>query len=161
MVSRARELTIVEVVRAEPLGPFTALKEMERLACSQGSRDMVLDSEKYFNLGTQKRDGSFVDTAVWFVSEECGDAYFVVANIYSGKVKRIRNYSFGRVATCDWKGRVSEAWRHAEISFVEESDTIYRLFRKKYGLQFFVFEFVSKVLGKHKERQIVRVQLIA
>ena len=47
---------------------------------------MISDDEKYFNLGTLKRDGSYVDTPVWFAMESLGDAYYVLANVNLGRL---------------------------------------------------------------------------
>ena len=53
---------------------------------------MTLESESYFSLRTKKKDGSFVDTPVWFVRAPEAHAYYVFANINSGKVKRITSW---------------------------------------------------------------------
>ena len=120
---------------------------------------MIANIEKYISLGTLKRDASFVDTAVWFVQESSSKDYLVLVNINSGKVKRIRNFSDARVAVCDWKGGLLGGWHDAGAELIEEPEMLLKLFRKKYGLQFRVFEFFSWLSRKHKERQIIRVVL--
>lgn len=121
--------------------------------------NMISESEKYFSLGTLKRDGSFIDTPVWFAQEKNAEGYVVLANVNSGKVKRIRNFGDVRVAVCDWKGGLRGEWLNAEAKLVDELETHVRLFRSKYGFQFRVFEFFSWLSGKRKERQMILVTL--
>ena len=118
---------------------------------------MISDKENYFNLGTLKRDGSYVDTPVWFAKGSSGDVFYVLANVKSGKVKRLRNFDSTRIAICDWKGRLKGDWELASAELVTESVDMIRLFRAKYGLQFYVFEFFSWLSGKRKERQMILV----
>ena len=118
---------------------------------------LISDDEKYFNLGTLKRDGSYADTPVWFAMESLGNAYYVLANVKSGKVKRLRNFNSTRIAICDWKGRLKGDWQLANAELVSESVDMIRLFRSKYGLQFYIFEFFSWLSGKRKERQMILV----
>ena len=119
---------------------------------------MISDKENYFKLGTLKRDGSYVDTPVWFAKRASGDAFYVLANVKSGKVKRLRNFDSTRIAVCDWKGRLKGDWELASAELVTESEHMIRLFRSKYGLQFCVFEFFSRLFGKIKERQMILVR---
>ena len=118
---------------------------------------MISDKENYFNLGTLKRDGAYVDTPVWFAKGSSGDVFYVLANVKSGKVKRLRNFDSTRIAICDWKGRLKGDWELASAELVTESVDMIRLFRSKYGLQFYVFEFFSWLSGKRKERQMILV----
>ncbi len=118
---------------------------------------MISNDENYFSLGTLKRDGSFVNTPVWFALEAEGEGYLVLANINSGKVKRIRNFIDARIAVCDWKGGLKGEWQKAEVKLVNELENHVGLFRTKYGLQFWVFEFFSWLSGKRKERQMILV----
>ena len=120
---------------------------------------MISDEEKYFNLGTLKRDGSYVDTPVWFAKENLGPGFYVLANIKSGKIKRLKNFDAARVAICDWKGRLKEEWQPVVAELVAESEDIIRLFRSKYGLPFYVFEFFSWLSRKRKERQMILLKL--
>ena len=119
---------------------------------------MISNKENYFNLGTLKRDGSYVDTSVWFAKRSSGDAFYVLANVKSGKVKRLRNFDSIRIAVCDWKGRLKGDWELASAELVTESEHVIRLFPSKYGLQFYVFEFFSRLSGKIKERQMILVR---
>ena len=84
----------------------------------------------------------------------------VLANVNSGKIKRIRNFSDAQVAVCDWKGALKGEWQKAEVKLVDELENHTRLFRTKYGLQFRVFEFFSWLSGKRKERQMILVTVL-
>jgi hypothetical protein len=121
---------------------------------------MISNDENYFSLGTLKRDGSFVDTPVWFTQETDAEVYLVLANANSGKVKRIRNFKDAQVAVCDWKGGLKGEWQKAEVKLVDELESHPRLFRAKYGLQFRIFEFFSWLSGKRKERQMILVTIL-
>ena len=53
---------------------------------------MISNRENYINLSTRKRDGSFVNTPVWFAQEGETNNYYVYSLNNVGKVKRIRNF---------------------------------------------------------------------
>ena len=52
---------------------------------------MISNKEKYINLSTQKIDGTFVNTPVWFVKEDKKNIFYVFSAGEAGKVKRIKN----------------------------------------------------------------------
>ena len=116
----------------------------------------VFSNEPYFNLKTRKRDGRQVPTPVWFVMRLDG-TYIVLANINSGKVKRIRNFAETQAAVCNWRGVVHGAWVELTAVLKEESEDFIELFRSKYGLQFRIFEWASRISGKDKERQFIQL----
>lgn len=121
-------------------------------------QSMILDTVPYFNLRTKRKDGSLVETPVWFVTAPQGEIHHVFTNIHSGKVKRIKNFSEVDVAVCDWRGRLLGDWQPARAELVAETDAIYAAFLSKYGLIYRVFDFFSRLGGKHKERQIICVK---
>ena len=114
-------------------------------------------NEPYFNLKTKKRDGRQVPTPVWFVLRSDG-TYIVLANINSGKVKRIRNFPETLAALCNWRGAVYGPWVTLTAILIEQSDDFLKLFRSKYGLQFHIFEWASRISGKYKERQFIQLK---
>ena len=114
-------------------------------------------NEPYFNLKTKKRDGRQVPTPVWFVQRSDG-TYIVLANINSGKVKRIRNFPETQAALCNWRGAVYGPWVTLTAILIEQSDDFLKLFRSKYGLQFHIFEWASRISGKYKERQFIQLE---
>ena len=119
-----------------------------------------MNQEKYFNLGTLKRDGSYVDTPVWFVQEQEGNGYLIIANVNSGKVKRIRNFSTARIAISDYRGRLKGEWQEAEVELVPGPEPLMNLFRIKYGVSFKIYEFFSWLFGKSKQHQMIRIVLL-
>jgi PPOX class probable F420-dependent enzyme len=62
------------------------------------------NKEKYVSLVTFRRDGSAVDTPVWFAA--LGDEFGVITETNVGKVKRIRNNPRVTVQVCDYSGNV-------------------------------------------------------
>ena len=117
----------------------------------------AFSNEPYFNLKTKKRDGMQVPTPVWFVLRSDG-TYIVLANMNSGKVKRIRNFAETQAAVCNWRGVVHGPWMALSAVLIEESEDFIELFRSKYGLQFRVFECASCISGKDKERQFIQLK---
>ncbi len=115
---------------------------------------------KYISLATYRRSGASVATPVWFV--EMDQKLYVFTAGDSGKVKRLRNSSKARVAPCDARGRVDGEWRDAEARLVEARATIERahpLFRKKYGIQMWLTDLMSKISGRLNRRAFIEIDL--
>jgi len=93
---------------------------------------------RYLSIETFKRDGQGVKTPVWFV--EVDDGLYVWTSPVSGKVKRIRNNPNVRVASCSVTGKTNGPWVDANAQLVPSAQVahITGLFRKKYGLQFWL-----------------------
>ncbi len=79
-----------------------------------------IETEKYINLETFKRDGTGVRTPVWFAADN--GTLFVYAQADSGKVKRIRRDGAVRIAACDMRGKITGDWRDAEARLVSGED---------------------------------------
>ena len=123
---------------------------------------MISDKEKYLNLSTQKKDGSFVNTPVWFAKDGDKNNFYIFSAGEAGKVKRIRNFSSVKVAICDVRGNLQGEWISARAELVdgEESKVIaYRQLHKKYGITIKIFDFFSKLFGKYKQRQIIKFKI--
>ena len=123
---------------------------------------MISDKEKYINLATQKKDGSFVNTPVWFTKDEQSNDYFIFSAGEAGKVKRIRNFSSVKVAICNFKGDLRGDWVSAQAELIDEEDSItraYGQFQRKYSLSLKVINFFSRLFGKYKKRQIIKFNL--
>jgi len=123
---------------------------------------MISDQEKYLNLATQKRDGSFVNTPVWFAQAGLENIYFVFSLNNAGKVKRIRNFSGVKVAPCTFKGKLTASWQEASATLVDDEETINRArchFRNKYGLTMRVSDFFSRLVGNYQRRQYIVINL--
>ena len=123
---------------------------------------MISDKEKYINLATKKKDGTFVNTPVWFTKDEQSDDYFIFSAGEAGKVKRIRNFSSVKVAICNFKGDLKGDWVSAQAELIDEEDSItraYGQFQRKYSLSLKVINFFSRLFGKYKKRQIIKFNL--
>ena len=123
---------------------------------------MISNKEKYINFSTQKKDGSFVNTPVWFAKDGDKNDFYIFSAGEAGKVKRIRNFSSVKVAICNVKGDLLGEWISAQAELVdgEESKIIaYRQLHKKYGLTIKIFDFFSKLFGKYKQRQIIKFKI--
>ena len=123
---------------------------------------MISDKEKYVNLSTQKKDGSLVNTPVWFAQDGEKKHFYIFSAGEAGKVKRIRNFSSVKVAICDFKGNLRGEWISAQAELIDEEDfkmRAYRQLQKKYGLTIKVFDFFSKLFGKYKQRQVIRFKI--
>ena len=123
---------------------------------------MISNREHYINLSTRKRDGSFVNTPVWFAQEGETNNYYVYSLDNSGKVKRIRNFPDVKVATCKFSGKRKSDWVDAKADLVDESENIktaYEYLRKKYGMRFRLGDFFSWIKGTYHRRQIIRFSI--
>ena len=123
---------------------------------------MISDKEKYVNLSTQKKDGSFVNTPVWFAQDRDKNDFYIFSAGKAGKVKRIRNFSSVNVAICDVRGNLQGEWISAQAELIDEEEfkiRAYRQLQKKYGLTIKVFDFFSKLFGKYNQRQLLKFKI--
>ena len=123
---------------------------------------MICDDEKYVNLSTKKKDGSFVITPVWFAQDGEKNDFFIFSAGEAGKIKRIKNFSSVRVAICDVRGNLKGEWISAQAELVSEEESkikAYKQLHKKYGLTIRVFDFFSKLFGKYEQRQLVKFSI--
>ncbi|MBE19522.1 MAG: PPOX class F420-dependent enzyme [Gammaproteobacteria bacterium] len=123
---------------------------------------MISDNEKYVNLSTQKKDGSFVNTPVWFAQDKEKNDFYIFSAGDAGKVKRIKNFSSARVAICDVRGNLRGEWIPAQAELVNQEETkikAYKQLHKKYGLTIKVFDFFSKLFGKYEQRQLIKFSI--
>ena len=123
---------------------------------------MISNRENYINLSTRRRDGSFVNTPVWFAQEGETNNYYVYSLDNSGKVKRIRNFPDVKVATCNFSGKLKGNWVDANANLVDKPENIktaYTCLRKKYGIKFRIGDFFSWIKGTYHKRQIIRFSI--
>jgi len=123
---------------------------------------VISDNEKYVNLSTQKKDGSFVNTPVWFAQDKEKNNFYIFSAGEAGKVKRIKNFSSARVAICDVRGNLRGEWIPAQAELVNQEETkikAYKQLHKKYGLTIKVFDFFSKLFGKYEQRQLIKFSI--
>ena len=122
---------------------------------------MELDTARYFNLATFRRDGRAVETPVWFATEGATHYVFSAGNV--GKVKRIRNSSRARVAPCDVRGKLEGAWRDAKARLVTDPGEIARAYvvlRRKYGFSMLLLDLMAKIGGRYDKRAMIAVDLV-
>ena len=123
---------------------------------------MISNQETYINLSTRKRDGSFVDTPMWFAQEGETNNYYVYSLNNLGKVKRMRNYPEVKVGICTYSGKPKGGWFYAIADLVDEPEytkVAYSVLRKKYGIRFRIGDFFSWIKGTYHKRQIIRFSI--
>ena len=123
---------------------------------------MISDKVKYVNLSTQKKDGSFINTPVWFAQEGDANSFYIFSAGEAGKVKRIRNFSSVKVAICDVRGNLEGEWNSAQAELIDDEEFVIRAYRylhKKYGLTIKVYDFFSKLFGKYNLRQLIKFKI--
>src|SRR5919198_665523 len=114
---------------------------------------------RYLNLESVKRDGTPVQTPVWF-AEEHGVLYvYTLAN--AGKVKRIRRDPHIRIAPCTMRGTVIGPWIEVEATIVDATTAAHghALLRHKYGWLKRVGDVFSRPL--HRERVVIAIRVLA
>ena len=123
---------------------------------------MISNRENYINLSTRKRDGSFVNTPVWFAQEGETNNYYVYSLKNVGKVKRIRNFPEVKVGICTFSGKPKGGWFYAIADLVDEPENTkvaYSVLRKKYGVKFRIGDFFSWIKGTYHKRQVIRLSI--
>jgi uncharacterized protein len=103
--------------------------------------------EKTMCIETYRKTGEAVRTPVWFI-EENGEL-FVRSDSRTGKVKRIRNNPKVRVAPCTFGGTLKGDWVDGEARILEQgqSEHVFNLLNKKYGLSYRSVRLLQLVMG--------------
>jgi PPOX class probable F420-dependent enzyme len=115
--------------------------------------------QKYLNLESCKRDGTHVQTPVWFAEEQSVLYVYTLAN--AGKVKRIRRHPHIRIAPCTMRGQVIGPWVEADATIVDTTTAAHghALLRQKYGWLKGIGDVFSRLL--HRERVVIAIRLLA
>jgi hypothetical protein len=121
-----------------------------------------LDRElgSYLSLRTFKKDGTGVDTPVWFA--ESGGKLYVFTEARAYKVKRLRRNSRVQVARCGAMGAVSGAWIDGGARVVSDRRLVehaYAALRAKYGWQMRLVDLLSWLAGRIDKRAILEIEL--
>lgn len=122
-----------------------------------------LDQYAYTNLATQKRDGGFVWTPVWFAKLPESDRYVVFSSGKAGKVKRLRNFANVRLRPCTATGRpLADALAGKAVLIDEPAACVaaHRAICLKYRWQMRVLDFFSRLSGNYHRRQWIEFQVI-
>src|SRR5215470_6821115 len=115
--------------------------------------------QRYLNLESVKRDGTPVQTPVWFAEEQGVLYVYTLAN--AGKVKRIRRPPRIRLAPCTMRGTVIGPWVEADATIVDATTAAHghALLRQKYGWLKGIGDLFSYLL--HRERVVIAIRFPA
>ncbi|HEY5869630.1 MAG TPA: PPOX class F420-dependent oxidoreductase [Candidatus Tectomicrobia bacterium] len=115
--------------------------------------------QRYLNLESFKRDGTPVQTPVWFAEDH--GALYVYTLAKAGKVKRIRRNPRIRLAPCTMRGIVTGPWVKAEATLVDATTAAHghALLRHKYGWMKRMGDLFSRLM--HRERVVIAIRLLA
>ena len=118
---------------------------------------------KYVNLRSFKRDGSPVDTPVWFATVDGRVVIFTDGTSF--KVKRIRRNAKVELARCDVRGGLLGPWLPGRARAVEREPELiarsYAALNSKYGWLMRIGTVFSTLAGRVKRRLILEVELDA
>ena len=114
-------------------------------------------AEKYLNLGTYRKNGTAVDTPVWFAED--GGMVYIYSLANAGKVKRIRNNPGVRIAPCDIRGNLKGEWVEGQARIVHGDEEVkgHRLLDKKYGVLKKTGNLISSLMNR--ERVVIAIEL--
>ncbi|MFY9560074.1 MAG: PPOX class F420-dependent oxidoreductase [Terriglobales bacterium] len=93
-----------------------------------------ISGQRYISLATFRKNGTAVNTPVWF-AEENGHLY-VMTSGKTGKSKRIRNNLNVKIAPCSARGKITGPEFRANVRFLkpEEFQHARKLINAKYWL---------------------------
>jgi len=118
------------------------------------------DFGSYISLSTYKRDGSTVETPVWYA--EMDGKLYVFTDGTSYKVKRLRRDDRIRVAACGAAGRVTGPWRDGRGRIVDDAELVARAYDAlgtRYGWQMSLVNVLSRLGGRIGRREILELTL--
>ena len=106
-----------------------------------------IEPQKYISIETYRKDGTPVQTPVWFVVKN--EQLYIVTRDKTGKIKRIRNNQKVKIATCTIKGKITGQWIQGSAKILTDSETQKAVdWRdKKYGFIAKIAKFLSKSKG--------------
>lgn len=112
--------------------------------------------QNYLNLASYRKDGTAVNTPLWFAQE--GGQFYVYSLANAWKVKRIRNNPRVKIAPCDIRGNLKGEWVEAEARVVDSAtaEHAHKLLNKKYGLMKRLGDFFSKI--RKRERVVMAIR---
>jgi PPOX class probable F420-dependent enzyme len=115
--------------------------------------------QRYLNLESFKRDGTSIQTPVWFAEEQGVLYVYTLAN--TGKVKRIRRNPRIRIAPCTMRGTVIGPWVEMDATIVDATTATHghALLRQKYGWLKGIGDLFSRLL--HRERVVIAIRFPA
>lgn len=115
-------------------------------------------NQKYLNLESFKRDGTLVQTPMWFAEDDGVFYTYTLANAW--KVKRICRDSRVRIVPCTMRGKVTGYWVKAEARIVDDmtAEHGHALLLQKYGWKKRLGNIFSGLLKR--ERVVITIRLV-
>jgi hypothetical protein len=115
-------------------------------------------NQQYLNLESFKRDGTPVQTPVWFAED--GGVLYIYTLANSWKVKRIRRNPRVRIAPCTMRGNVTGQWVEAEAHIMDATTAEHghTLLLQKYGWKKRLGNVFSGLMKR--ERVVMTIRLI-
>lgn len=113
---------------------------------------------EYLSLATQKRDGSWVETPVWFSQE--GNVIYAFSESKAGKVKRIRNFPGVKITPCTVTGKTLSHSDNAKAEILIEKSTIEvakASLKTNYGWKMSILDILSRLAGKIDKRSYIKI----
>jgi PPOX class probable F420-dependent enzyme len=116
-----------------------------------------LTTARFFSLATYRKSGAAVETPVWYAEKD--GKYYVFSAGEAGKVKRLRNSGYSRIAACTATGSITGEWVETEARLLasEEEHIALAALRDKYGWQMRLTDLGSKITGKFNKRTYIEV----
>ena len=108
-----------------------------------------LETGKYINLLTYKKNGEPVLTPVWFIFKD--NKIFIRTSNKSGKFKRIKNNKNVKFALCNIRGKIKGAWYNGFAKLEPNNRWVFSKINEKYG----IFAYLMNILYKIKKMDII------
>ncbi len=119
-----------------------------------------LEGGNYISFSTLRKNGDWVSTPVWFApGSQC---YYLFSAGDAGKIKRLRNFSDVRLASCTVTGAVIGDWFEGQaeiLTSAADQEAALEALRRKYGWQMKFTDTLSRLSGKYRKRAYIRVTL--
>lgn len=115
------------------------------------------NDSQYLSLSTQKRDGSWVETPVWFARDE--NSFYLFSEGKAGKVKRIRNFQGVKISPCTVTGKITGEWQSAKAEILSGSDcqNAYQALLDRYGWKMRMIDFGATLAHKKHKRAYIKL----
>jgi uncharacterized protein len=108
-----------------------------------------LETGKYINLLTYKKNGEPVLTPVWFIFKD--NKIFIRTSNKSGKFKRIKNNKNVKFALCNIRGQIKGEWHNGFAKLEPNNRWVFSKINEKYG----IFAYLMNILYKIKKMDII------
>ena len=108
-----------------------------------------LETGKYINLLTYKKNGEPVLTPVWFMFKD--NKIFIRTSNKSGKFKRIKNNKNVKFALCNIRGKTKGEWHNGFAKLEPNNRWVFSKINEKYG----IFAYLMNILYKIKKMDII------